>query len=256
MAVEKVLIELLSKIMPPKNNPEIPPEMILHYEQKFKRYYIWHGILGVTIMFGIPAITWFSSGFWEALWYLKQPDALFSFVGEEGILGLSVGMMLGFAFAVPLANWFLKGYIGTDMMEIYQVWYDQHPNHTLNSVLLGRAFMWIFLPIALCVALGFRYDYTFVTQENLIRNKNWSISKEVIALKDIIAVEMQIGKIAPNGQYWPGFRYRFRFKNHAPWESIFFSGSNDTTHLQYRPMIDFVLKKTGLTIEDIVTEQK
>jgi hypothetical protein len=56
------------------------------------------------------------------------------------------------------------------------------------------------------------------------------------------------------GSYRPGFSYRFRFRNAAPWESPHFSGSEDIEHVRYRPMVDFVCQKTGLPLTEVVVQ--
>ena len=218
--------------------------------------YVWHTVVGMVLLFGLPAVLYGCSGFLESIWYVKPVNAVHVLTPDKGVLGIATGMMLGFGVSVPLAHWIIKGYVGADLMEIYDVWYDSHPNHPLNAEVLGRGLMWIFIPLALLIALYFRYDYTFVTQDALVYGDPWRMSEQNIPLQTIRAVEMHLGKIAPNGDYNPGFRYRLHFENHAPWESPFFSGSMESSHPPYRSMIDFVLQKTGLEMTELATPQQ
>lgn len=254
MSLSSIVIHILGNIIPPKPNVDIPEEVILHHEPRFKRFYVTHTIVGISIMFGMPLLFWSVSGFLEKWWYIRHPDAIFSLTTESGILGIAVGMMLGMGVAVSLSVYILEGYVGKDFMEIYKVWYDRHPNHPLNSDALGRGMMWVFIPLALFAALYMRYDCTFVTEDSIIEGHIWSLSEKVKPVADINSIEMQIGKIAPNGDYNAGFRYRLRFNNHAPWESPFFSGSAESAHARYRPMIDYLLQRTQLEIEEVVTQ--
>jgi hypothetical protein len=256
MALSHIVIRLLSAIIPPKKHQSISDEFIARYEPRFKKMYRWHTLVGVLLLFGIPGLLYLCSGFLEAIWYVKQPDALFTFTPGKGLLGIAIGMMLGFGVSVPLAHWVIKGYLGADIMELYDVWYDSRPNHPLNSKALGRGMLFLFIPLAIWAAAYFRYDYTFVTQEKIRYGNPWRFTETVAPLAEIRAIEMQIGKIAPNGDYNPGFRYRIRLENREPWESPFFTGSAEPNHLQFRPMIDFVLQKTGLEMVEIATPRK
>lgn len=255
MSLTSAFIHLLGKIIPPKPNVDIPEGVILRYEPRFKRLYIAHNLVGTTILFGTPLLLWYSSGFLEKWWYVQRPDAIFSFTTESGVLGIAVGMMLGFGVSMPLAFLILEGYVGKDVMEIYKVWYDRHPNHPINSDAFGRGMMWLFIPLAFFIALYMRYDYTFVTKDNLIEGHLWSLSEKTKPLNEVNSIEMQIGKIAPNGDYKPGFRYRLCFNNQTAWESPFFSGSAEAAHTRYRPMIDYMLARTKLEIKEIQTKR-
>lgn len=253
MSLTSTVIHLLGKIIPPKPNVDIPEGVILRYEPRFKRFYVIHTLVGLTILFGMPLLLWYVSGFLEKWWYVQRADAIFSFTTESGVLGVAVGMMLGFGVSLPLAYLILEGYAGKDFMAIYKVWYDRRPNHPINSDALGRGMMCLFIPLALFVALYMRYDYTFVIKDNLIEGHLWSLSEKTKPLNQINSIEMQVGKIAPNGDYKPGFRYRLRFNNHTPWESPFFSGSFEAAHARYRPMIDYMLERTKLEMKEIKT---
>lgn len=255
MPLAQSLLHLLGKFIPPKPQPFISPALVARHEPRLKRIYRWHTLVGLLVLFGIPGLLYLCSGFLEDIWYIKQPDALFLLTPDKGLLGLSIGMMLGFGISVPLAHWIIKGQVGSDLMEIYDFWYDQRPNHRLDSRLLARGLLWIFIPLTLWTAAYFRYDYTVVTPETMRYGNPWRFSQTSVPLQDIRAVEMQIGKIAPNGDYVPGFRYRFRFRNAEPWESQFFTGSLSTEHLRYEPMVQYVLEKTGLEMVEVATRR-
>lgn len=253
MALAHSVLHLLGNILPPKDNPDIQPELLLHHEPRFKRIYRWHTLVGLLVMVAIPVALYGVSGWIESAWYVQRADALFALPPESGLLGLATGMMLSFGLSISLAAALVKGYIGADFMELYQYWYDRRPNHPVDSEALGRGMMWLFVPLALFVAVYFRYDYTIVTQDALYYGNVWRLSEKSVSLTDIQAAEMQIGKIAPIGDYVPGFRYRFRFNNGEAWESPFFDGSLDKNHLRFRPMIDYVLQQTGLALTEIET---
>lgn len=255
MPLTQTVMYLLGKIIPPKSEPFISPELVARHEPRFKRIYRRHTLIGLLVLFAIPGLLYLCSGFLESIWYVKQPGALFLLTPEKGLLGLALGMMLAFGISVPLVHWIIKGQVGADIMEIYDVWYDQRPNHYLNSRLLARGLMWIFIPLTLWTAAYFRYDYTIVSAQNMHFGNPWRFSQTTVSLQDIQAVEMQIGKIAPNGDYNPGFRYRIRFKNTESWESPFFTGSLNTDHLRYEPMVQHILNVTGLEMEEVATRR-
>lgn len=253
MLSTKIVINLLEKIFPPKDRPDISPEIILRHELRFRKLYIWHTAIGLLVLFGLPALLFFCSGFFEKFWYIGKRDAVFYLKPDKGLLGIATGMMLAFGLSLPIAHWLLKGFVEPDLMEIYDVWYDQHPNHPVNSEAVGRVLMWIFIPLAIFTATYFRYDYTAVTHDKLEIGDFWKLSEKSTSLQNIQAVEMVIGKIAPNGNYNPGFRYRFQLNGMAPWESPFFHGTSDISHQKWRPMIDYVLKKTNLELTEVAT---
>jgi len=255
MPLTQSVLYLLGKIIPPKTQPFISPELVAQHEPRFKRIYRRHTLIGLLVLFAIPGLLYLCSGFLESIWYIKQPDALFLLTPEKGLLGLALGMMLGFGISVPLVHWIIKGQVGADIMEIYDVWYDERPHHRLDSRLLARGLFWIFIPLTLWTAAYFRYDYTVVTTQNMRFGNPWRLSQTTVSLHDIRAVEMQIGKIAPNGDYKPGFRYRIRFQHAEPWESPFFAGSLKTDHLRYEPMVQHILNATGLEMVEVATRR-
>jgi hypothetical protein len=255
MSLERGAMRLLSRLLPPKQHPDVSPELLRLHEPKFKRYYIWHTVLGIFFLFGIPALTYFGSNILEKILYPSNSAALFVLLPEQGVVGMAVGMMLGFGLAMPLAMYVLRQFIEAEMIFLYQVWYEKHPNHPVNSELLSRIFAWIFIPLALMVALYFRSDCTLVTQEHLIRSRYFGFGKETLPLVDISSIEMQYGDVAPNGNYLSGFRYRFRFKSSQPWESAFFDDSLNPSHEKCRLMVEYVARKTGLEIQDVETTQ-
>ncbi len=239
-------MKILGALMPPKPNDDIPVQVILHNAPRCKRLYARHGWLFISLLFGIPLLFWAISGYLEQLWFVKRADALFSFHTDHGVLGFATGMLLSMAFTAPIANWLIEGLVGKDFMAIYKVWYDQHPNHKINSAAFSHLLQWIFVPLTILTVWYIRYDYTIVTQDKLIEGQWLKFSERVAPLNTITSIERQIGEIAPNGNYKTGFRYRLVFQQDKPWESRFFSGSLDPEHLQCQPMMEYLLAKTKL----------
>lgn len=251
MSYHSLAMHLLSKLMPPRSTSDVSPQLLLRHEQRFKRIYVWHTVAGMTIMALIPVLCFYYTAFFEKICYKQPPpDALFVFQPETGVLGLTLGLMLTFAFSVPLANWVVRYFIGQSLMEIYTVWYDRHPNHTVDSARLARIMMVFFVSMALLVALYYRYDYTFVSAEKLIAGEIKTLSEKQVLLRDITSVEQQMGKIAPNGDLNRGLCYRFYVGTEAVWETPFFSGSEDLEHLRYKPLVDHILQENKLELRE------
>lgn len=249
LSVTRLLMQLLGVLMPPKSHEDIPVEVILHNAPRCQRIYARYTWVFLFILFGIPLFFWAISGHLESLLFVKRDDALFSFNIQHGVLGIAIGIMLSFAFALPITNWLIEGLVGKDFMAIYKAWYDQHPNHQLNSDAFARVLRWIFIPLAFVVAWYMRYDYTFVTQDQFIQGQWVTFSERSMPLSAITNLERRIHEKAKKEDHSDRFRYRVVFNQGEPWESYVFNGPYDPDHLRYRPMIDYLMEKTKLELE-------
>jgi hypothetical protein len=251
--MQQTILHFLSKLIPPQKDDQVSPEVLLRFEPKFKKIYRWHGVLGFLLIF-FPALVLYGLSPWiEKWWYPAPADAVYALYPDKGVLGAATGMILGIALAMPLSTAIVRFFTDPKLAQLYEYWYDRRPQHHLNSRVFSRGLMVLFLPLALVCALFFRTQYTVVTQNKLIRSSHWGFSRETLPLQEITSIETRYGKIAPNGNYRHGFRYRLHFKAATPWESLFFSGSTASGHLECRKMIEFLLEKTGLEMTDVET---